>query len=246
MLSAASIWAGRWKKNQRWSKVHLPVNYGKLWLDSGGYSFFSMNWDYPFTIEEYARKADELNADYVSVLDYPCEKTVERVPNETNYERIDRTIANTKECLKHQIRGRWVPVIQGLEIEEYRYAINELKGILDLIDYVAVGSMCSRRKLSEIKEVVTLLNRELPNHRIHAFGVDFRALRSNYVYNSIYSADSQAWRFFIPNKTKEHRFASSRSEVVQAFSNYSAKIEGLHSGLLDSYQDAEIISKEVV
>ena len=236
ILSAASIWRGRWRPGATWMKTYIPDHVSEIWFDSGGYTFFSKWSYYPFSGQQYIEKAEAIGADYVSTLDYPCEPGIH---SESNLDRIDRTVRNAREETRIRTPFQWVPVIQGFSLSEYGYCIETYGSLLDRVNYVAIGSMCHRRKRSEISELVRYLKRELSNHHLHGFGVDRRSLTVESVYNSLYSADSQAWRFDIPDKSQGHLFAT-RKEASVALSRYLEKIDSLHTGPLDSLLGAEL------
>jgi tRNA-guanine family transglycosylase len=218
LISASVLWRGNKFKN------FFPPEHDVLFLDSGGYSFFNRVGDYPFSVSHYVELAKKLDANFVSVLDYPCEPDVLRDSGlSTNIERIERTIRNAKECMKHNDIN-WVMVIQGYELSEYQYCCDRVKDEGLETDVIAIGSLCVRKKVSDARKIISLVRRNFPHARLHGFGVDLKFLRDVKIRSMLWSTDTQAWRWC--NNGKYH-FPMTEQEKLDNFNRYRLKVESI-------------------
>ena len=198
LISAATLWTGK-----RFKPFRPHQNVREVFLDSGGFSFFSRYGEYPYTCLQLWRLARKLNASYVAVMDYPCEPGVNRERYKTNIERIERTIENGMKCL--DLDGvNWVMVIQGYTVDEYLYAIDRIREQGLLTDVMAIGTLCTRRSISAAREAILAIRKALPGRvKLHGFGVDLRFLRDPAIFHALYSTDTGAWKGFMPMKEIE-------------------------------------------
>jgi len=191
LISAATLWTGK-----RFKPFRPHENVREVFLDSGGFSFFYRSGDYEFYPAQFIRLARRINADYVAVMDYPCEPDVNRSKLRTNYERIDRTIKNAIKLMDLADDINWVMVVQGYKPEEYLYAIDRIKEQGLITPHMAIGSLCVRKSIKAAREVITLVRKNLPNRvKLHGFGVDLRFLRDPVIFHSLYSTDTAAWKW---------------------------------------------------
>ena len=189
LVSAASL-----HLRTTFRKTHFP-RHDTLFLDSGGFSFFYKRGDYPFTPEELAALSVREGADFCAVMDYPCEPDTSRPPGlSTNRERIDRTIENTRRCLRIP-NVNWVPVIQGYTPDEYAYCVERLRNEDLIRPFVAVGSLCVRKRTEDAWSILSLIRDLLPGTKLHGFGIDMKFLRDRRIKSALWSADTQAWGF---------------------------------------------------
>jgi hypothetical protein len=188
MISAGHLW------NKNFRDPFIPPNTDKFFIDSGGYQFINKYGEYPFSPQEYVEYVDKLSPDMFAVMDHPCEKQVLDKHNVTVKEQIHRTIDNHINILELEPKTKLIPVIQGWKPEDYIYCIDVMKEHDLLSDYVAVGSLCTRKKI-----VTPVLKNILPNlpkgTKIHGFGLKISNLKDKFVFDSLYSSDSMAWLF---------------------------------------------------
>lgn len=218
-----------WRPAHRTFRSPTWPSHDSLFLDSGGYSFFAKHGDYPFRPRDLAKLGKRLKADVVACMDYPCEETVDREGSlQTNSLRISKTVENARECLR--IRGiPWLPVIQGLNVEEYVDCIHQMESAKAVRPYMGVGTLCRRASRADTWEVLREIRRELPDVRLHGFGVDLRLIRDRKIRGTLYSADSSAWNWtpralrIDPNR----RFESTQAGRLRNFHVYREKIEPL-------------------
>lgn len=222
LISAASLWNGKKFKNFK------PPRYNELFLDSGGFSFFYKAGDYPFSLQEYSELARKLNAEYVAIRDYPCEPDVKRIEGKTtNKERIDATINNAKECMKIQDIN-WVMVVQGYNESEYQYCCDRIKEEGLETPLMAIGSLCVRKKTREARGIISRVRRNFPDNGLHGFGIDLKFIKDNVIKASLYSADTQAWKWNNRNQDP-HRGILPKSEAdkLENYKFYKKKIDRL-------------------
>jgi hypothetical protein len=61
---------------------------------------------------------------------------------------------------------------------------------------VGVGSVCKRNtSVGEIEDIIGAVNAAAPELRLHGFGVKTTALKSDFLWNILHSADSMAWSY---------------------------------------------------
>jgi hypothetical protein len=191
-ISAATLWD---KKYRRWKKLYPPT-FESLFLDSGGFSWNRDHCGYPFSVEQYAELAVRLNATFVATLDLPCEPGVNRYAHSTNEERIRRTVQQAVVASELFPNLLWVPVIQGYTVDEYLSCIDLYREVDAVRPYMAVGSLCTRNSAGKTWEVLRAIRARIPGVRLHGFGVSLALLKDRRIRTALWSADSQAWRFF--------------------------------------------------
>lgn len=234
LISAASLW---WKSRNKF--VHrTPPPHKRFFLDSGGFSFFIRKGDYPYTTEEYLKLIRYYKPTYAAVMDYPCEP---ELPLGDVRSRIDRTIANTKEllsvCVVHPTkkmnppsffscadhRTEIIPVIQGYDLEDYKYCIDRMR-TMDLIrPYMAVGSMCRRVSIKELRTLVVAISDYVgavnQNIKLHFFGLKKSALKDFAICERVYSCDSMAYKLnptgkMYPPSSETYRLLKAYTESI--------------------------------
>jgi hypothetical protein len=132
---------------------------------------------------------------YVTCPDYPDDYNPKNLWINENYTNIERTVDNV---LKYTEKYDWVPwliVIQGWN-KTPESVLRSIKlyreyGIIDKFDYFAVGNLCVEPDVSIIYRTIALVRKELPDKKIHVFGLKLNALKK--VFPLIDSFDSAAW-----------------------------------------------------
>jgi len=228
LISAATL---KGKRKNGFKRFKYHPNVKEIFLDSGGFSFFYKQGNYPFTPKELAKLGENIGADYVAVMDYPCEPDVSRPDGlATNVQRIERTIENAHKCMKYE-NVNWVMVIQGYTKEEYRYCIERIKEEGLKTDLMAIGSLCVRKKIKEALEIISLTRRHF--RKLHGFGVDLRFLKDPQIYLSLYSSDTAAWHWNNQNHWTEDWkprgiTAKTDEDKLRNFVKYVEKLKKLH------------------
>jgi len=215
IISASALWN---KKRKRFRVLRAKPK-GEFFLDSGGFSFFHKEGEYPFSPDEYLEYVKVLKPHYFATMDYPCEPNVNRQVLKTNLERIEATVDFGVYLWKkrHEVDSKPIVVVQGYTLEEYAYCyeLYRKKGIK--ADYYAFGSMCRRWRDREIREYIRTFRRMLGNEvKIHIFGIKVSALNCE-VINLIDSIDTMAWcysRFKGGYGCTEENFLAYKSKLT--------------------------------
>jgi len=166
-------------------------------IDSGGFTAAKRWGRYPWTVEQYAdfihQESRDLPLDFCAIMDYACEREVDRGIYPTNRERIEATISNEIACRCACRDLPWLPVLQGNTLEERALDldIRARDGLLPL-HYAGIGSICGRTP-SEAQAVIRFYGERLPGITYHAFGLHVQALDHDPTFWLIRSWDSYGW-----------------------------------------------------
>lgn len=230
IVSAASMWTG--KKFKRW----IPPSHEMKFIDSGGFSFFSKWGEYPFDLSAYLELADRENPQFLATRDYPCEP--DALGGNTIRERINAGLANAIECQEHD-RYPWVQVIQGYGLQDYQYCCERIKDLGLRTPLMAIGSLCIRKKVAEVRRILRVIRRAFPNQNLHGFGIDLRFLRDPYIREMLWSCDTQAWQFgdYLVDGKRYHLPACEAHKLVR-FKQYKSQVDELLS-ILDGVPKLE-------
>ena len=178
-------------------KSDFPAN--KWILDSGAFTELTQYGYYRNTPDEYAdrinRWKDCGTMELAVTQDYMCEPFVLAKTGLTVKKHQEATIERYLAIVK-LTDATIMPVLQGYEPTEY---VNHLMMYGDLLKdgmRVGIGSVCKRNAtIGSIVEIIQALQDANPNLRYHGFGLKYTALKSNYIYENLYSADSLAWSY---------------------------------------------------
>jgi len=187
------------------SKVNTPPQTTrKLFIDSGGFSFFFKMKDYATPHKHYLKFVEKRKADFFANRDYPCEPELLRKNKTTVKNNQERTIENHIEIMDiidnefSNLKHKFVAVIQGWKVDEYLLMLDRMKEQGLLTKRIAIGSICRRGQSQEIRKIVTEIRKNLTKkYELHAFGVKFNMLCYKDVWDALTSADSMAFRFMI-------------------------------------------------
>jgi hypothetical protein len=199
MVSFKNIWPEYCKTPYQLANFEAD----NIFVDSGGYQFFTQFNEYPYTVEDYLKKIDNISdkIKYFASMDYPCEPELLEKRGKTVKEHIDATIKNTiktHELIKAEyphLKDKFVPVIQGWATNDYIKCIEGYKtaGLWPEYDYWAVGSVCRRNATTQTKDILKTIQRAGGNKRLHAFGFKISNLKDRTIKSLLYSCDSSAW-----------------------------------------------------
>jgi len=166
-------------------------------VDSGGFTAARRWGRYPWTPAQYADFIYAVSRDvplaFCAILDYACERGVNREHYQTNIERIEATIANEIACRAAAPDLPWLPVLQGDTMEERAYDLARRRemGMLPT-DYAGIGSVCGRGAAAA-RRVVRFYDGQLPGVKLHGFGMHIDALDDAVVMGALRSWDSYSW-----------------------------------------------------
>ena len=219
MISAATVWKyGDKPIIQSSSRFR-----GGRFLDSGGFGFNVYGQGYPFSPDEYLQLVGKFRPDFFATMDYPCEPNLQYEPKNI-WDRIDATVENAKYLLKRDIPSVCVPVIQGWLPEHYDYCIHQLEKSGLVRPYMAVGSVCMRKRYAEYAEIIEFVWRRLQKIKLHFFGLKIRAISAHngYLRNFIYSIDTNAWLW---GRGDEDMLPRCAAEKMTRFQRYRKNLE---------------------
>ncbi len=195
MVVATAYWDG---KKAKFRVRRPPADHIKsLAIDSGGFTAHKKWGKYPWSYEQYIefirKMSRDVTLDFCAVMDYACEREVNRSTYETNMSRIEATIENETALRQLAPDLPWLGVFQGNTLQERAWDIKQRQK-LDLIeDEMGIGSICGRSPLIS-KEVIRFYMSQLPHVRYHAFGLDIRTFdKADDVFWAVGSWDSYTW-----------------------------------------------------
>lgn len=167
-----------------------------LFIDSGGYSLMLQTGEHG-SIKDYFEYIRDVGASVVALQDYPCEPEIlseyDRTTREHQERTVERAVKNIGYIEDNSILADPMAVVQGWEVEDYIRCIDRYRDRGVLTDHVGIGSVCRRNAESEIREIVTTIADEIPNKKLHAFGVKQSILNYPDVRDALDSVDSSAW-----------------------------------------------------
>lgn len=202
--------------------ISIPKNREKLFIDSGGYSFFTKFEQYQYTPEQYLDKIQKYNPTFFANMDIPCEPQIIQKRDSSVKEHIETTLSNQAKILDiidDGLKEKFVPVVQGWRIGDYLYCIDRMKEQGLLSDYMAVGSVCRRNATSEIRKIILAISNELPRTKLHAFGVKLSILRDKVCFERLHSCDSASWHFedMFTKCKKKKKFSHIKSKTERNY-----------------------------
>ena len=149
-----------------------PVPQGSplLFCDSGGYVFAKKYHYYPFSVDDYVEWLHQMQPAYAAMLDYPCEPAL-APDRQAVRDRQRRTLDYAEKLVKVNAPWTWVPIVQGQHVEDYVLMARRYRAIGLETEYMGIGSLCARKSVREIRDIVEAVQEELPTTWFHLFGV---------------------------------------------------------------------------
>lgn len=226
--SVMLVASAHWDSDRRRFRIRRPPaeHIASLCVDGGGFTAARRWGTYPWSPEQYAdfirAVARDVPLDFCAVLDYACERGVDRSVLATNRERIEVGLENERACREAAPDLPWLPVLQGDSLEERAYDL-ALRRREDLVpaEYAGVGSVCGRGAKGA-REAITWLRGQLPRVQFHGFGLHVHALRDPVVYDALRSWDSYSWTW--PAAPKKERPPTLRRGEGETWSRYTSRI----------------------
>ena len=179
--------------------IHKFLGFnGFIMMDSGGFLFMKKSkiLIHPRTILELYKKSCP---DFGVILDHPLN------PN-LSLKEIKRrqiiTLKNTKYMIEnHTDRNpKLIPVIHGTTIKSVQWYLKKIKEIGDFNIY-GIGSLVpsvfnskGAGGIYNVIEIITFVKNQLPNKKIHVFGIGSTLTMHLMFYTGADSVDSTAWR----------------------------------------------------
>jgi hypothetical protein len=142
-----------------------------------------------------------------------------------DWTNIERTVDNVIKYTGRYDWIPWIPVIQGWNkrpdsvlrcIKLYRE-----HGIIDRFNYFAIGNLCVEPNVDIIYKTVKTVRKELPDKRLHVFGLKLNALRR--VFGLIDSCDAMAWTRPVDSSLGVNYSCKTSEERVRFFNRWVEK-----------------------
>lgn len=179
-----------------------PFSAGVPWvMDSGAFTQVALNGGYadpPATYAALIRRWAEIDPPlWAASQDFMCEPFVLTKTGCTVKQHQRMTIERYDRLVDCDTGGVPVtPVLQGYHPGEYRQCLEDYGDRLLPGMVVGVGSVCKRNiNADEILAVLSVIQRERPDLKLHGFGLKRTALSSGEIRARLASADSMAWSF---------------------------------------------------
>lgn len=237
------------------TKCNNPPTCSKtLFVDSGGFPSSFLYNGYNRSDDEYLYFVKKSNAAYFALRDYPCEPQILKKYDVTAKDQILRTVNHHIKLLDliedFDISAKPVPVIQGWEIDDYLFCIDIFRehGLIENgFDYVAIGSLCRRHAIHQIRKIILTVRNELRSSiKLHCFGTKISVLKDLAVWRAVYSVDSGAWDFDARWKRYRNQINKSTFETSLILAKrYLDKIERLKKKFEGQKKLYDILETEV-
>lgn len=180
-------------------KGPCPRAKGPFGIDSGGFTELSTFGRWTVEHEQYADEVIEVSEQagepvFAATCDWMCEPPVLAKTGLTIDEHQRRTIASYERLRQLAPSVRWLPVVQGWTLPDYKRHVEMYRAAghdLAAFERVGIGSVCRRQATSEAVEIFTAMA-DL-GLRCHAFGIKLEGLRK--FGSRIASADSMTWSY---------------------------------------------------
>lgn len=226
-LSCAS--GSQIKTARRLQYPHILINYAtkhnrppthdcSLFVDCGGFYSSLVSGMYLTPDQDYLEYIQRHQPALWALRDYPCEPQLLGKWGRTVAENIRRTVEHHLALLEaaqaYDIKGQAVPVVQGWRVADYLDCLDEFRDQGLIKDYMAIGSVCRRGQVGQIRKIVATVRRYLPARvRLHGFGIKLSALKERSVWEALHSVDSGAWDY-------EARWRKHRGELSVPDASY--------------------------
>jgi hypothetical protein len=172
----------------------------KKWiLDSGAFTEISNHGDYRAGPLEYVAEIERWrhvgDMELAVTQDWMCEPFIVAKTGLSVLTHQKLTVTRYK-IIAGATDAPIMPVLQGFRRAEYLEHLDQYGALLQPGARVGVGSVCKRNtNIAEIEDILGAIHAARPDLRLHGFGVKRTALRSAFVCDCLFSADSMAWSF---------------------------------------------------
>ena len=228
LVSAAGLW---WDCRGKVVRRRYPSPRTRMFLDGGGFTFFSKQGDYPFSPDEYLKLVEHPYYGYRpllwAALDYPCEPEIVR-SSQSNLDRIEATLDHLSYLKRYATHEGMVPVVQGYTLDERFHCLDRMASAGLTSSFMAIGSLCALPDVKKIDEIVTAIGdyaEKNLSHPVawHLFGVktSYFKLTNSTGWPYVFSFDTAAWELGNAGETKNAR---GQAELEFRFHRYRDRI----------------------
>ena len=195
----------------------LPKATSRWALDSGAFSELADYGRWTLAPRKYAEAVQRLqetigNLQWASIQDWICSPAVLARTRLAIKSHQMRTIESFHTLQRWAPEVRWIPILQGWDVESYiaHLEMYKVSGIeLDREELVGVGSLASRQQSDDVPQVLSRL--QANRLRIHGFGLSLAGLKR--VSGSLVSADSMVWSFIARRRRLKYDRCRSKHSV---------------------------------
>src|SRR6266571_5690805 len=244
-LLPASSWAGPEVKRYGHVRKALPVPrippaMVDVAADCGGFvAMTKWKGEYKYSVEQYVAWLSGFTPKWAALRDFCCEDEITSGQPGIVRARQDATtmMALSMWGEYQSSPWAWVPTIQGWHTKEYHRHVQDMRPLItemyqhygpDSAFRVGIGTLCARASASMIREVVTMVARELPGVPLHLWGVKLSVFKSPVALpEQVASADSAAWNGMFKtgrNAWKTSGLSQRKYGFDVALRNYEAKL----------------------
>lgn len=178
-----------------------PFEVGDWIMDSGAFTEISTHGGYRHSVAEYAAEIRRWawNGRLLAAVaqDWMCEPWIVERTGLSVAEHQRLTVERYDALRAEDTDGIYImPVLQGYQPADYVRHVGMYGARLGYGAWVGVGSVCKRNSSPRaVEAVLDAIKGVRPDLRLHGFGLKATALRSAFVFDALYSADSMAWSF---------------------------------------------------
>ncbi len=180
-------------------KSDFPAN--SFILDSGAFTEIFTHGRYRHEPEQYAEQVTRWSRNdgfqMAVTQDYMCEPFILNKTGMTIRQHQEMTIERFERISK-ATPANIMPVLQGYDMQDYlnHLEMYQERGLLNVGMRLGVGSVCKRNSdVSKVEDLILGIKECARGLKLHGFGLKTTALKSQWVWDSLYSADSMAWSF---------------------------------------------------
>lgn len=228
-----------WRNPGEGFTLEPPSETESLFVDSGGFQATAHFYgEYPYSPTDLFEYAERVGADYVAGMDFAAESAEALAQSYNDLEaddippageRIEKSVEKQVEQAEVYESGDWgfefVPVVQGLNVADYRWCARKLREMNLACEYMAIGTVCKRQSVDGILDVLTVCEEELPATDWHLFGATKEVWKDRRFWGRFRSADTHAWAM----KSPDGSWTSDKSEKEEAWEHYADSIGSLKS-----------------
>jgi len=164
-------------------------------MDSGGFTQILKHGSYNISEQSYLACIEKQNPKFAFCQDWMCEPVQLQKTGLSVKEHQERTLESYMSLRQYSDKIR--PVLQGWTSEEYVTHIKMYKQAnVNFDEIFGVGTICSRNNNTpEIYRILSEIKKEMPQIRLHGFGLKITSIQNHNIRELLESVDSLAWSY---------------------------------------------------